>query len=99
MKSLSQHITEKLVLNNNTKIKKHPEYKFKPESTKELKQLVRRLIEERGNDADLNDIDTSLITDMSILFSNFNYFPQNLFHHNPNIQKTYHIPDDHKGAN
>ena len=68
MKSLSQHITEKLVLNSSSKIKKHPEYKFQPESTKELKQLVRRLIEERGNDADLNDIDTSLITNMDSLF-------------------------------
>jgi surface protein len=68
MKSLTQHINEKLVLNSNSKIKKHPVYKFQPESTKELKQLVRRLIEERGNDADLNDIDTSLITNMDSLF-------------------------------
>lgn len=43
---------------------------FKPETKYELKTLVKRLIEERGNKADLNDIDTSAITDMSELFYN-----------------------------
>ena len=41
---------------------------FKPRTTEELKALVYKLIEERGLTADLNDIDTSLITDMSWLF-------------------------------
>ena len=43
-------------------------YHYKPETRDELKELVERLIEERGIDADLNDIDTSKITDMSYLF-------------------------------
>ena len=64
MKTLQQHIQEKLVINRNSEVKEN----YKPESTKELKQLVIRLIEERGNDADLNDIDTSLITNMDSLF-------------------------------
>ena len=38
-----------------------------------MKQLVYKLIIERGYDADLNDIDTSEITDMSYMF-NGSYF-------------------------
>jgi hypothetical protein len=47
---------------------------FKPKTREELLDLVNRLIEERGLNADLNDIDISLITDMSFLFceSEFN---------------------------
>ena len=41
---------------------------MQPKSRTELKELVKKLIGERGNEADLNDIDTSLITDMSSLF-------------------------------
>ena len=65
MKSLTRHITEKLVLNNNTKVRK---YNYHPKTKQELKELVEKLIKERGNEADLNDIDTSTITDMSELF-------------------------------
>lgn len=36
---------------------------------------------------------------ISYIISNFNYFPQNLFHHNPNIQKTYRKMIVHKGVN
>ena len=68
MKSLTQHITEKLVLNSNSKIRKR-EYNYHPKTGDELKELVKKLIEERGNEADLNDIDTSKITDMQELFS------------------------------
>ncbi len=35
---------------------------------KELKQEIKRAIKEHGNEANLNYIDTSLITDMSELF-------------------------------
>ena len=41
---------------------------FKPKDKKGLKELVIELTMTRGNKADLNDIDTSLITDMSFLF-------------------------------
>ena len=49
-------------------------YNYHPTTRNELKELVDKLIKERGNDADLNDIDTSKITDMSELFyySEFN---------------------------
>ena len=70
MKSLTQHITEKLVLNNNTKIRKRQEYNYHPKTKYELKDIVNQLIKERGNDGDFNDIDTSEITDMSGLFEN-----------------------------
>ena len=73
MKSLTQHINEKLVLNSNAKIRKQ-EYNYRPKTREELKELVKKLIEERGNEADLNDIDTARITNMSDLFvfSEFN---------------------------
>lgn len=39
-----------------------------PKTTKELKQLIKDTIKKEGNEADLNFIDTSLITDMTDLF-------------------------------
>ena len=70
-------VTEKLVLNNNSKIRKqpeYPEYNYHPTNKPELIKLISELLEERGNDADLNDIDTSKIDDMSNLFSAFTKF-------------------------
>ena len=69
MKQINNYITEKLVLNKNSKNKS-----YHPKTKDELKELVDKLIKERGNDADLNNIDTSKITDMSFLFkdSKFN---------------------------
>ena len=47
---------------------------FKPKDKTELSKLLETLIEERGNEGNFNDIDTSSITDMSGLFqmSDFN---------------------------
>ena len=47
---------------------------LKPKNKTELSELMKDLIEERGNEGNFNDIDTSLITDMSKLFlmSDFN---------------------------
>jgi surface protein len=47
---------------------------MQPKSCDELKKTIKTLIKQRGNKADLNDIDTSKITDMSELFlsSKFN---------------------------
>ena len=45
-------------------------YNYHPKTKYELKELVNKLIEERGYNADLNDIDTSEITDMTTLFNN-----------------------------
>ena len=43
-------------------------YDYQPKTKEELKDLIKKLIEERGNWASLNDIDVSQITDMSELF-------------------------------
>ena len=63
MKQIIDFIKEGLRINKNTKINK-----YHPKTNDELKKLVDKLIKERGNKADLNDIDTSEITDMSELF-------------------------------
>ena len=66
-------IVERLHINKDTGNHYH-NYNYQPKTCKELKGLVNKLIKERGNNADLNDIDTSEITDMHYLFfkSKFN---------------------------
>ncbi len=64
MKSLTTYINEKMVYNKSNSSK----YNYFPETKEELKDLLKQLIEERGLEGDLNDIDTSKITDMSDLF-------------------------------
>ena len=43
---------------------------YKPKNKQELKDIIKTLLDERGYNADLTDIDTSEITDMSHLFDN-----------------------------
>lgn len=74
MKSLSTYITEKMVYNKANA----SNYKYHPQTTKELQELIEKLIKERGNAADLNDIDTSNITSMKGLFSKINGFRGNI---------------------
>ena len=64
MKQLNQFIAEKFRLSKDNL----NQYNYHPKTRDELREIVNNLIEERGNDADLNDIDTSTITDMSQLF-------------------------------
>ena len=73
MKQLNKYIVERLHINKDTGNHYH-NYNYQPKTCKELKGLVNKLIKERGNNADLNDIDTSEITDMHYLFfkSKFN---------------------------
>ena len=66
MKQLNNFIIEKLKINSKSKINY---YKYFPKTREELNELIDKLIAERGNNADLNDIDTSKITDMSFLFT------------------------------
>ena len=66
MKQLNNFILEKLKINSKSKIN---HYNYKPKDKWELRELVDKLINERGKNADLNDIDTSRITDMSYLFN------------------------------
>jgi len=65
MKNLNNYIVEKLHLNKDIKVK---EYNYHPKDKYELEYLIKNLIKERGSNADLNDIDTNEITDMSYLF-------------------------------
>lgn len=64
MKTLKDFINEALNFN----------LSMKPRSKEELKKIVGKLINQRGYEADLNDIDTSNVKDMSFLFedSKFN---------------------------
>ena len=62
MKSLKSYIQEKLII----KKKKH---NYFPETKKELINIIKQRIKEKGNEVDLNDIDVSKITDMSNLFN------------------------------
>ena len=70
MKTLQQFITEKILINTNSKIG----YIYHPKTKDELEDIIKQKIESEGNECDLNDIDTSNITDMSWLFysSKFN---------------------------
>ena len=70
MKTLQNYITEKILINKNSKIA----YNYHPKTKHELKDIIKQKIESEGNECNLNDIDTSNITDMSWLFkdSNFN---------------------------
>ena len=68
MKSLTQFIQEKLIIK-----KKSSNYKYFPETRKELKDIILQRIKDEGNKVDLNDIDTSNITDMSYLFAYTNF--------------------------
>ena len=43
-------------------------YSYKPRTKHELQAIISDRIEKEGNECNLNDIDTSLITDMSGLF-------------------------------
>ena len=66
MKNLKDIILEKLIINKNTKI---DNYHYHPKDKDELMKLLDKLIEERGWEGNFNDIDTSNITDMSMLFT------------------------------
>ena len=67
MKSRPEDIQEKLVIKKN----KTPDYKYFPKTKFELEGIIRKRLKEEGNNVDLNDIDTSKITDMSKLFPGF----------------------------
>ena len=69
MQQINKYIQERLHINKDIK-----SYNYHPKDKSELKELIDKLIKERGNEADLNDIDTSEIKDMDSLFhkSEFN---------------------------
>ena len=67
MKEIAKFIKEGLKITAKTKVDK---YNYQPKTKRELHNLLNQLIEERGNEGDFNDIDTSKIKDMSELFDN-----------------------------
>ena len=67
MKTLIDHINEALKIGKN--LSKFSTYSCRPADKNELKEIIKKRIKKSGPDCDLNDIDTSLITDMSELFS------------------------------
>ena len=71
MKSIIDIIQEKLKINSKSKVNTT---KYHPTTRNELKDLIDKLIQERGNNADLNDIDVSNITDMRGLFSKYDFY-------------------------
>ena len=68
MKNLKDIIIERLHINKDI-----DSYNYHPKTNDELKELVDQLIEERGIKANLNDIDTSAITDMNNMFAESNF--------------------------
>ena len=69
MKSLNRYIQEKLIIKKSKRI----DYKYFPQTKDELKEIIENRIKDEGNEVDLNDIDTSNITDMSHLFENSSF--------------------------
>ena len=66
MKNLKEFITEKLRVNKDSiSSKGKVKTKYHPENKEELEKLIKKLLNERGENADLNDIDVSQIDDMS----------------------------------
>ena len=72
MKTLIDHINEALKIGKN--LSKFSTYSCQPKTKDELKDIIHGRMDKEGMNCDLNDIDTSLITDMSWLFyeSGFN---------------------------
>ena len=57
--SQSENIIERLKLTIDTKLSK---YLYQPKDFNELRSLIKQLLDKRGPNADLNDIDVSKIT-------------------------------------
>ena len=72
MKALIDHINEALKIGNN--LSEWSAYSCQPKDKEELEQIIKDRISKEGPNCDLNDIDVSLIDDMSYLFreSKFN---------------------------
>lgn len=71
MKDFIVYINEKLKITKNTSTQN--QYKYYPETRKELMDIIENRINECGNKVDLNNIDVSKIIDMSYIFGN--HFP------------------------
>ena len=61
MKQINKYILERLHINKDTG---NHHYNYHPKTKDELKNIIKQKIKSEGNECDLNDIDTSNITDM-----------------------------------
>ena len=87
MNSLSIYIIEKLKINKDSN-----KYHYHPKDKDELRSLIKELLEKRGKDADLNDIDVSDITDMSDLFYGLDTYNIDISKWNvSNVEKLSHM--------
>ena len=66
MIKISKEELKEMILNENTKT----EYEYTPKSRRELKSIIKRLLYIRGDNCDLNIINTMYIDDMNDLFKN-----------------------------
>ena len=72
MKSTITYIKEALRIKSGTKFSTGPNYKYFPKTKVELQHIIMDKFNEGNNyEMDLNDIDTSEITDMSGIFGGF----------------------------
>ena len=60
MKSLSQYISEKLVIRKNKSGNKYNDYKYHPKTKEELRDIILQRIKEEGDEVDLNEMIISL---------------------------------------
>ena len=67
MKTLTTHMNEALKIGKD--ISKFSAYSCQPKNKEELREIIKSRIDKEFYWCDLNDIDTSLITDMSSLFA------------------------------
>ena len=84
MKTFNRFIIERLRLNDQSKINLHK--KFHPKNFDELQNLIKQLLEERGPNADMNDIDISSVTSFWNEDTRWGLF-ENLDPHNIDISK------------
>lgn len=66
MKQINEYITERLKISSNIETKYHPKDK------NELQNIIIEILENDGRNANLNNIDTSQIMDMTRVFSDIN---------------------------
>ncbi len=70
IKEIQKYFGKKVSSTRQMNVPTEPVYAYFPKDNKELRDLVKELIKERGNNADLNDIDVSGVTDMQLTFQN-----------------------------
>ena len=69
MKTFSDYIREAVDFRLGGSTNKGVQYSYFPKDRKELKELMKKLMQERGDEGNFNDIDTSNVEYMDCLFS------------------------------